>query len=131
MESNWSFMRDSEDVIDKMKRTGKAPEGSFEVSADVNRLSQSIPHKKGILASKDKLGEQISSKIFTNDLVKLAEFFLKKLFLEFNSEVNQHISDIYIGISLFLHTPRFIWIKLRQNFVKDKSCNHLYDQACH
>ena len=90
MDSNWSYIQDSEDVTDKVKWTGKAPEGSFQVSADVKRLSRSIPHKEGILASKDKLGEQISSKILTNDLIKLAEFFLKKLFLEFNSDVNQH-----------------------------------------
>ena len=64
-----------------MKRIGKVPEGSFLVTADVVGLYQSIPHREGILALKGKLKEQTSSKIPTNDLVKLEEFvFLKNIF---------------------------------------------------
>ena len=73
MQSGWSYIQDSRDFIDKMKRIGKVPEGSFLVTADVVGLYPSIPHKEGILALKSKLEEQISSKIPTNDLVKLAE----------------------------------------------------------
>ena len=47
---------------------------------------QAIPHKEEILALKSKLEEPTSSKIPTNDLVKLAEFVLKNNFSEFNNE---------------------------------------------
>ena len=77
MQSDWSYIRDSGDFIDKMKRIGKVPEGSFLVTADVVGLYPSIPHKEGILALKGKLEEQTSSMIPTNDLVKLAEFVLE------------------------------------------------------
>ena len=97
MQSGWSYIRDSGDFIDKMKRIGKVPEGSFLVTADVVGLYPSIPHKEGILALKSKLEEQTSSKIPTNDLVKLAEFVLKNNFFEFNNEIKQQISGTAIG----------------------------------
>ena len=80
-----------------MKRIGKVPEGFFLVTADVVGLYPSIPHKEGILALKSKLEEQTSSKIPTNDLVKLAEFVLKNNFFEFNNEIKQQISGTAIG----------------------------------
>ena len=89
MRSGWSYIRDSGDFIDKMKRIGKVPEGSFLVTADVVGLYPSIPHKERILALKCKLEEQTSSKVPTNDLVKLAEFVLKNNFFEFNNQIKQ------------------------------------------
>ena len=80
MQSGLSYIRDSGNFIDKMKRIGKVPEGSFLVTVDVVGLYPSIPRKDGILALKSKLEEQTSSKIPTNDLVKLAEFVLKNNF---------------------------------------------------
>ena len=97
MQSGWSYIRDSGDFIDKMKRIGKVPEGSFLVTADVVFLYLSITHKEGISALKSKLEEQTSSKIPTNDLVKLAEFVLKNYFFEFNNKIKQQISGTAIG----------------------------------
>ena len=62
MQSGWSYIRDSGDFIDKMKRIGKVPEGSVLVTADVIALYPRIPHKERILALKSKLEEQTSSK---------------------------------------------------------------------
>ena len=42
MQSGWSYIRDSGNFIDKMKRIGKVPEGSFLVTADVVGLYPSI-----------------------------------------------------------------------------------------
>ena len=55
MQSGWSYIRDSGDFIDKMKRIGKVPEGSFLVTADVVGLYPSIPYRDGISALKSKL----------------------------------------------------------------------------
>ena len=57
MQNGWSYIRDSGDFIDKMKRIGKIPEGSFLVTADVVGLYPSIPHNEGISALKQKLEE--------------------------------------------------------------------------
>ena len=73
-----SCIRDSGDFIDKMKWKEKIPEGSFLATADVVGLYTSIPHNEGIQALKQKLEEQPSTKIPTNDLVKLAEICSEK-----------------------------------------------------
>ena len=58
MQSGWSYIRDSGDFIEKIKRTGKVPKGSFLVTIDVVGLYSSIPHKEGILTLKSKLEEK-------------------------------------------------------------------------
>ena len=78
-------------------KIGKVSGGFFLVSADVVGLYPTILHKEGILALKSRLVEQTSSKIPTNDLVKLAEFVLKNNFFEFNNEIKQQISGTAIG----------------------------------
>ena len=83
--------------IDKMKRILKIPEDSFLVTADVVVLYPSIPHNEGISALKQKFEEQPSTKIPTNDLVKLAEFALKNNLFEFNGKVKQQIYRPAIG----------------------------------
>ena len=97
MQSGWSYIPDYRDFIHKMKRLGKVPEGPFLIIADMVGLYPSIPHQEGILALKTKLEEQTSSKIFTYDLVKLAEFFLKNTFFEINNETKEQISGTVIG----------------------------------
>ena len=107
MQSGWSYVRDSGDFIDKMKRIGKVPEGSFLVTAGVVGLYPSIPHKERILALKNKLEEQTSSKIPTNDLVKLAEFVLRTIFLNLTTKLSNRSLVLLLGLSLLLHTPVF------------------------
>ena len=60
MQSGWSYIRDSGDFVDKIKRIRKVSESSFLVTADVIGLYRSIPHKEGILALKSKLEEETS-----------------------------------------------------------------------
>ena len=96
MQNGWLYIRDSGDFIDKKKRIGKISEGSFLETADVVALYPSIPNNKGILALKQKLEEQQSTKISTYDLVKLAEFVLRNNLFEFNDKVKQQISGTAI-----------------------------------
>ena len=84
-----------------MKRIGKVPEGSFPVTADVVGLYPSIPHKEGILALKSKLDEQTSSRIPTNDVVKLAEFVLK-------INLSNRSLILLLGLSLLFDMSAFI-----------------------
>ena len=100
-----------------MKRIGKVSEGSFLVTADVVGLYPSISYKEGILALKSKSEKQTSSKIPTNDLIKLAEFVLRNNFFEFNNEVKQQVFGTGIGTkSAPLPVLIPIRVKLRQIF---------------
>ena len=88
MQNVWSYIRSSDGFINKIKRTGKIPEGFFLVTAD--------QHNDDISALKQKLEEQPSTNIPTNDLVKLAEFILKNNLFEFNNKVKHRISGTAI-----------------------------------
>ena len=95
--SSWSYIGDSGDFIDKIKRIGKIPKGYFLETADVVGLYPSIPNKEGILALKRKLEEQTSLKNLTNYPVKVTEFVLKNNYFEFNNKIKQRISGTAIG----------------------------------
>ena len=124
MQSGWSYIRDSGNFTDKMKKLGKVSEGSILVTADVVGLYPSIPHKEGILALKSKLEKQTSSKVPTNDLVKLAEFVLKSNFFEFNNEIKQYISGTAIGTKF---SPPYACIYMDKTETDlRRSFNHLY-----
>ena len=52
--------------------------------------------------------------------------FLKTIFLNLTTKLNHRSLVLLLELSLLLHTPVFIWIKLRQIFLKRRSFNHLY-----
>ena len=113
MRNGWSYIGDSADFIDKIKRLGKIPKGYFLVTADVVGLYPSIPRKEEILALKSKLEEQTSS-----NLVKLTEFALKNNYFEFNNEIKQQISGTAI-VTKFAPPYACIYMdKTKTNFLK-------------
>ena len=101
-----------------MKRIEKVIDGSFLVTSDMVGLYPSILHKEGILASKNKLEEQASSKIPANDLVTFAEFVLKNNFFEFNNEIKQHISGTAIGTKFDPPYACIFMDKIETDFLK-------------
>ena len=48
MQIGWSYIEDSGDFTDRMKRIGKVPEGPFLATTDVVGLYPNIPQKEGI-----------------------------------------------------------------------------------
>ena len=101
-----------------MKRIEKVIDGSFLLTSDMVGLYPSILHKEGILALKNKLEEQASSKISANDLVTFAEFVLKNNFFEFNNEIKQHISGTAIGTKFDLPYACIFMDKIETDFLK-------------
>ena len=75
MQNSWSYIRDSSDFIEKMKRIGEIPKDAILVTADVVGLYPSIPHKEGLEALREKLDQENISRILSGDLVKLADLF--------------------------------------------------------
>ena len=93
MQTSWSYIRDFEDFIDRMKENRKSPLGLLSGNC---RCSQSLSKhttQRGDFSIKKKT----FLKIGTNDLVKIAEFILKNNFFEFNKEIKQQIFDTAIG----------------------------------
>ena len=64
MQENWSYIKDSEDFINK-------------VTADVVGLYPSIPHKAGLKAIKNALEKRRQKHISTEKVINMGELVLK------------------------------------------------------
>ena len=81
MQTGKSYIKDSGDFISKIKSLQNIPEGAILVSADVVGLFPSIPHKAELKAREKALDNRENKHILTENLLKVAEFVLKKLLL--------------------------------------------------
>ena len=97
MREGMSYIKDSNDFMHKIRDLKNIPKDALLVTADVVGLYPSIPHEAGRQALKEVLERRKDKKILTNDLVKMAAFFLKNNFFEFNGEVKHQISGNAIG----------------------------------
>ena len=96
MQNGWSYIKDSNDFIKKIKHLKNIPDNALLVTSDVVGLYPSIPHEAGLRALKEVLDRREEKKISTEDLVKMAEFVLNNYF-EFNGQVKHQISGTAIG----------------------------------
>ena len=58
MQESWSYIKDSADFINKIGQICDIPENAILVTADVVGLYSSIPHKAGLQALKNALGNR-------------------------------------------------------------------------
>ena len=91
----WSYMKDSEDFINKSPKLGKIIDYAILVTAVVVGLYPRIPHNFGVSALKESLDKRKQKKVPTAELVQMAEIFLKNNCFEFNNQIQQQIWDGY------------------------------------
>ena len=91
MEKGWSYIKDSDDFINKTKNLTTISDNAILITAGVVELYPSIPHEAGLRALREALDKQDKKCIPTEDLVKMAEFVLNKNFVEFNSKIKQQV----------------------------------------
>ena len=80
MQNGWSYVKDSGDFIKKINNLDSIPENVILVKADVVSLYPSIPHEVGLRALREILEKRDEKTIPTEELLKMEEFVLKKLF---------------------------------------------------
>ena len=97
MQRSWSYIKDSGDFIEKIKRIGNILEDAILVTADVVGLYPSISHELGLKALEAALEKRESIQISTSELVKMAKFLLQNNYSEFNGETKKQISGTAIG----------------------------------
>ena len=97
MQDSWSYMEDSSDFLKKVKNSGKNPEGTILVTADVIKLYPSISFEAGLEALRKRLNERDSPKVPTEKIVQMAGFVLKNNVFEFNGDVKVQKSGTTIG----------------------------------
>ena len=74
MHNGWSYIRDSNDFINKIKNLKNIPSNSILVTADVVSLCSSIPHESGLNAIKETLENRARKSAPTSDILKILEF---------------------------------------------------------
>ena len=89
MRKGSSYIKDSQDFINKSRKLGKIPDNAILVTADVVGLYPSIPHNLGLRALKEALDKREQKEIPTEDLVQIADFVLKNNFFEFKNQIKQ------------------------------------------
>ena len=77
MRKGWSYIKDSQDFINKSRKLGKIPDNAILVTADVVGLYPSIPHNVGLRALKEAPDKREQKKIPTEDLLQMAVCFEK------------------------------------------------------
>ena len=106
MRKGWSYIKDSQDFINKLRELGKIPDNDILVTADVVGLYPSIPLNVGLRALKEALDKREQKKSPTEDLVQMPEFVLENNFFAFSSQIKQQISGTAIGTKC---APKYAW----------------------
>ena len=84
--STKSYIKDTNDFINKLRNLGNIPEDTVLVTIDVCALYTNIPHKDGLKATKKVLDRRESKEIPTDVVLRLLEFVLKRAFFRFNKQ---------------------------------------------
>ena len=87
MQNGWSYIRDSNDFINKIKNFKNIPSNSILVIADVVGLYPSISHESGLNAIKEAFENRARKSVPTSGILKVLEFVLKNNYFEFNGNV--------------------------------------------
>ena len=74
MQNGWSYIRDSNGFINKIKNLKNIPSNSILVTPDVVGLYPSIPHESGLNAIKEALENRAKKSVPTSDILKMLEF---------------------------------------------------------
>ena len=105
-----------------MKHLKNIPEGAYLVIVDVVGLYPSNPHEVGLNVLGVALGNREHKSINTEDLIKMAEFVLKKNLFEFNRKVKEQISGAVIATK-FAPTYACIFMDRMENDFLDTQEN--------
>ena len=92
------YIKDADDFLEKLRAIGEIPKGAILVTADVVGLYPSIPHDESLKVLRNQYDKFIDKTVPTEEIIKMAEFVLKKNLFELNSKFYKQISGTGIGI---------------------------------
>ena len=91
MKGRKSYKKDTADFVNKLKDLDQIPEGSIIITAGMVGLYPSIPHTEGLEVLRKQYGKFLHNKVPTEDIIKMADFALKKGF-------NSNFSNKYLEL---------------------------------
>ena len=81
-----SYIKDTNDFLDKIRKIGKLPEGAILCTMDVVGLYPNIPHVEGLASLYEFLENRENKKISSDTSAELAETVLKNNIFEFDEK---------------------------------------------
>ena len=84
MKQGESYVKDTGDFLEKLKRVGEIPKGAILVTVDVVGLYSSIPHDRGLEVLRKQYSKFKDKIVPTEDIIKIADFVLKNNRFEFD-----------------------------------------------
>ena len=115
MKQGESYIKNSGDFLEKLKRVGEIPKGAILVTADVVGLYPSIPHDGGLEVLRKQYHKFNDKIVPTEDIIKMADFVLKNNLFEFDCEFYQQISGTAIGTKFAPPYACILWTMLKRN----------------
>ena len=88
MQYGWSYIRDSNDFINKFKNLKNIPSNSILAAADVVGVDHRIPHELSLNAIKEALENREKKSVPTSYILKMLEFLLKNSHLNLTEMLN-------------------------------------------
>lgn len=79
MQNNWHYVSDSSNFIEQIKSIGKVQQDAIN-AADVIIFYPGVLQKEGLEEPRKMLDKEPTSQCPSNNLIKLAKFFLKQKF---------------------------------------------------
>ena len=79
MQNGWSYIRNSNDFINKINNLKNILSNSILLTTDVVGLYPSISHESGLNAIKETLENKARKSVRTSDILKMLEFVLRWL----------------------------------------------------
>ena len=92
MKQGESYIKDTGDILAKLKAAREVPKGAILVTADVAGIYPSIPHSEGLNILKKQYENYPNKKVSTVDIGKMVDFVLKNNLFEFDSKFCIQIS---------------------------------------
>ena len=111
MQNGRSYVKDSSDFKNKIKKLGKLSGNITLVAADVVAHYPSIPLEDGLETLRERLAKNEDPKLPANDIVKMAEFVLKNNIFEFDGKVKQQVAGTAFGTKFASLMHVFIWMR--------------------
>ena len=91
------YIKDTNHFLNKIKKTGKLPEGAILCNMDVVGLYPNIPHGKGLASLYEFLESRENKQISSDTLAELVEIVLKDNIFEFDEKTFKQKRGTAIG----------------------------------
>lgn len=115
-----SYLKDTTQFLNEINKITPIPQNSILMTADVKSLYTSIPHREGILATKEKLETRAEKEIPTWIILRFIHFILTKNCFEFNNEFYLQTNGTSMGTKMAPEYAIIFMDNLEQKFLESQ-----------